>query len=237
MSEILTFSIEDLTPARDAVLENQGIPPGSDVNTEIDALCTTALGLLKEVAEPKGVLREISASVFAGVFRGEGQNEPSTPVGDVFPRAENLALFVVTIGPRATREITERFAANDLALGAMLDSAASAAADKLAALAERRFADSLAKRGEMFPGGRVLGYSPGYCGWHISGQRKLFDSLEPEQIGVILTDSFLMQPLKSVSGVLIAGPKEIHNVRATYQFCSRCKTRTCSGRAGASLAE
>jgi hypothetical protein len=237
MSEILTFSIEELTPARDAVLVNQGIPPGRDVSSEIDELCTRAIELLLEIAEPNGILREISAREFAGVYAGQGENEPQTPVGDVFPRAESLALFVVTIGPRATREITERFAANDLALGAMLDSAASAAADKLAAVAERRFAESLAKRGEMSTGGRVLGYSPGYCGWHISGQRKLFDFLKPEQIGVTLTDSFLMQPLKSVSGVLIAAPKEIHNIRATYQFCSRCKTRGCSGRAGASPAE
>ena len=62
----------------------------------------------------------------------------------------------------------------------------------------------------------VLRYSPGYCGWHISGQRRLFAHLRPERIGITLHDSYLMEPLKSVSGVLIAGAKEIHAFADTY---------------------
>ena len=76
----------------------------------------------------------------------------------------------------------------------------------------------------------VLRYSPGYCGWHISGQRRLFDYLDPGQIGITLRESFLMDPLKSVSGVLIAGPREIHRFTDDYDFCDQCDTRGCRQR-------
>jgi hypothetical protein len=39
-----------------------------------------------------------------------------------------------------------------------------------------------------------------------------------------------MQPLKSVSGVILAGPRTIHRFPPTYDFCDRCETRTCRDR-------
>jgi hypothetical protein len=73
----------------------------------------------------------------------------------------------------------------------------------------------------------VLGYSPGYCGWHISGQKKLFAYLHPERIGITLNNSYLMTPLKSVTGVLVAGPPEIHRFKPDFPFCRHCRTYSC----------
>jgi hypothetical protein len=230
MNEIIRFSNEELMPERGAVLANQGIPAGKALPPEIETLYEKALGLLPGVATPVGVWREIATSDFAAVYEGEGENEPRTPVGDIFGRAENLALFAVTLGQRISQEVNERFRSNDFALGTMLDAAASAAADKLAEVIESRFLASLSRSSRATAATGVLAYSPGYCGWHISGQRKLFEFLNPEQIGITLTDSFLMQPLKSVSGVLIAGPKEIHFFRNSYPFCDRCDAHGCLAR-------
>jgi hypothetical protein len=230
MNEILTFSIPELRPAQPAVLQNQGIPAGQAVPASVRTLCANALDLLCEVAVPIGVTSELSQAEFERVYAGEGLNEPETPVGDIFPRARDLAMFVVTLGPRIGREISERFTAGDLALGAMLDSAASAATDKLATVAAQRFAAKLVRTGRSSPETRVLEYSPGYCGWHISGQKKLFEFLRPERIGVSLRESYLMDPLKSVSGVLIAGPARIHEFEMSYSCCSRCEARGCRER-------
>jgi hypothetical protein len=112
----------------------------------------------------------------------------------------------------------------------MLDSAASAAADRLAGLAEDRFEHRLCERGCVTEATGVLRYSPGYCGWDISGQRKLFAFLHPDRIGLTLRDSFLMEPLKSVSGLIIAGPRNIHDRPDTYPFCDRCETHGCRKR-------
>jgi hypothetical protein len=230
MNEILTFSTDELQPERAKVLENQGLPAGQVVPTSIDTLCTDALDLLSQVAAPTGVMAEISRGDFEPVYGGEGLNERPSPVGDIYPSAERLALFAVTVGPDVGSEISARFASGDLALAAMLDSVASAAADKLAAVTQRRYAQWLAQTEGVPDQQYVLHYSPGYCGWHISGQRKLFDALRPERVGITLRESYLMEPLKSVSGVLIAGPREIHEFKMSYRYCKQCESRGCRER-------
>jgi hypothetical protein len=224
------FSATDVAPDRDAVLEHQGIPVGTSVKDHIEELYQQAVELLADTVSPAGIMCDISAEDFAGVYEGDGRNEDKTPVGDIFSRADHLALFVVTLGERTCSEITMRFAANDYAIASMLDAAASIAADQTAELIEGRFGRELADRGWTPDNGGVLRYSPGYCGWHISGQRKLFEFLDPGQIDVTLRDSFLMEPLKSVSGVIIAGPREIHKFPINFGFCKQCETRSCRQR-------
>ena len=110
----------------------------------------------------------------------------------------------------------------------MLDAVASAGADLLADRLAERYRETLAGRGLKEP--RVLPYSPGYCGWPTRGQRPLFDALRPGEIGVTLNDSCLMSPLKSVSGVLVAGPGEAHRFRPDFPFCDDCRTHECGPR-------
>ena len=230
MSEIITSSADAVTPDRAAVFETQGIPADRPVSGEIEGLYTAASRLLADTAAPVGLIAEITTAEFEAVYEGEGRNEPRTPVGDVLGRANQLALFAVTLGEGVCREIEERFRSNDLALGSMLDSVASASADRLSERLRDRYGDHLQQTGLATEKSGVLCYSPGYCGWHISGQKKLFEVLRPERIGITLRESFLMQPLKSVSGVVIAAPARVHDFEASYPFCSRCETRGCRER-------
>jgi hypothetical protein len=227
---ILDFAFREITPRREAVLGQLGIPPVADVPEHIDALYATATQLLAESAAPRAVLADIAIDDFADVFRGEGHNAPRTPVGDIFPRAEHLALFAATLGEATGRAITYGFETRDFALASMLDAAASESADALAELAERRYESLLRERGWMEPDGGVLRYSPGYCGWHVTGQRRLFAHLRPERIGITLTESCLMQPLKSVSGVIVAAATAAHEFAPTYDFCEACETFECRDR-------
>ena len=230
MTQTVEFTPSDVAPDRDAVLEHQGIPVGTVVKDHIEHLYKQATDLLAETVSPVGIMCEISQSNFATVYHGDGRNENSTPVGNIFGEADHLALFVVTLGERTCTEITRRFESNDFAIASMLDATASIAADQAAELMERRFSDELKEREWSTENGGVLRYSPGYCGWHISGQKKLFEFLDPGLIGVTLRDSFLMEPLKSVSGVIIAGPREIHKFAIDFGFCEQCETRSCRQR-------
>ena len=233
MTEILKFNAAEIVPQRAPVLAHQGIAAGRTVSAAVEAIWCEARDLFGHVAEPVAMFGEITGAEFARVYEGVGQNEPRTPVGDVAPRAERLALFVATLGPRISRDIAERFESNDFALGCMLDSVASIAADILATRLERRYRDGLESAGEVRAEARALCYSPGYCGWHISGQGKLFEFLRPGQIGITLRESFLMDPLKSVSGVVLVGPREIHEFDMDYAFCAECRTRSCRARINA----
>ena len=230
MTDVVRFTATEVTPDRDAVLEHQGIPPGTAVGDHIEDLYVEAGRVFAETVHPIGIVGDISRSDFAAVYVGEGRNEADTPVGDIYGQADHLALFVVTLGEHTCREIGLRFESNDFAVAGMLDAFASVAADKTADLVEHRFRATLNERQWDVRAGGVLRYSPGYCGWHISGQRRLFQQLAPEQIGVTLRDSFLMEPLKSVSGVIIAGRRDIHKFPITFGFCKQCETRSCRQR-------
>ena len=227
MREILQFESSEIEPDRDAVLKGQGMPAGAEPDERTRLLLNRAMGLLANCCRPQGIVADISLTEFEKVYRGEGANEPQTPLEKIVTRAERLALFAITLGEEISEKISELFGANDFALGSMLDSAASEGAEEAARLAERRFLDRLKEEGSASDSTAVLAYSPGYCGWHVSGQKKLFAYLRPEQIGISLRESCLMQPLKSISGVLVAGDKEIHNFEDNYPFCEQCRTRRC----------
>lgn len=227
---ILEFAPGDVTPDRAAVLNQLGIPPGAEVAPRTERLYADAADLLARHVAPAGALEPVARDEFGPVYEGEGRNAPAGPVARIYPRAERLALFAVTLGDHIAPALHTCFAARDFALAYMLDAVASVAADRLAELVERRYEALLRADGWVTEDGAALRYSPGYCGWDVTGQRRLFARLRPERIGLTLTDSCLMQPLKSVSGVLIAGPKRIHRFRPTFDFCDACEERTCRKR-------
>ncbi len=230
MNDTSTVAAAELIPSRGAVLELQGIPRGHVVPREIESLCDQAMALFVQTAEPAGIIKRVSAAEFATIYAGEGRNEPQTPVAEIFPRADRLALIAVTLGPSISREISERFQSDDLALACMLDAVASVAADHLAETVQQRHVDRRRELKEIDQEARALRYSPGYCGWHLSGQRALFGFLDPEPIGLSLRDSFLMDPLKSVSGVVLIGAGWIHAFDNAYPFCTDCHARGCRER-------
>jgi cobalamin-dependent methionine synthase I len=137
-----------------------------------------------------------------------------------------LALFAGTVGEDLSIEIQRLFDIGDLASAVMLDAAASEGAERFVTILEQIFEG----RNDELPRQAVLAYSPGYCGWHVSGQRRLFHRLRPTECGITLNSSFLMSPLKSVSGVLVAGRPEIHDFEDEFDCCAACVTRECRGR-------
>jgi hypothetical protein len=230
VKRIVEFEVGEIMPTREDVLERQGIPAGAPVKDRILALADGAMDMFAGSAEPIGMMSELSIEQFADIYAGEGENAPDTPLGLIYPQASHLALFVLTMGGGVSARIEELFREDDFALGSMLDAVASLAADNAADVCEGIFLEELRQRNLANGEYAVLGYSPGYCGWHVSGQQKLFSYLKPERIGVTLSDSSLMSPLKSVSGVLVAGKKEIHFFKIIYPFCRSCTTYSCRPR-------
>jgi len=67
-------------------------------------------------------------------------------------------------------------------------------------------------------------YSPGYCGWNIREQHKLFSLLDEETTcGIRLMDSGLMIPVKSVSGIIGIGK----DVKQKEYGCGQCNYPKC----------
>ena len=225
-----SFILEDILPPARDVLQNQGFKPDSEIRDRITALFNDAMELFMKSANPQGIIAEISIKEFAVIYEGESKNDIDNPLIRIFPQADYLALFALTMGEEVSTNIETLFQKNDFPVVYMLDTIASLAADNAAELYQGKYMKSLTEENYDTVENYVLAYSPGYCGWHISGQKKMFEYLKPEKIGITLNDSFLMKPLKSVSGVLIAGKKKIHIFPINFYFCQYCKTKSCRQR-------
>jgi hypothetical protein len=217
MPKIINPLISSIIPSKEDILKFQNVKNINDVpNILIDNL-ELSLELLKEKSNPIAIVKECSKLDFKNIYQGEGKNTADNPLLHIIKKAKKLHLFAITIGENITEEINKYFDQNDFPVGSFIDSGASLTADNIVGILENQVASQ----------STTLAYSPGYCGWHVSGQRKLFQFLKPEEIGITLNDSCLMTPLKSVSGVLVSGTSEIHIFDNNYSFCEECTTYSC----------
>lgn len=230
MREKIEIKIRETIPKQEDVLMLQGIPSAREIPSNITVLFDQAIEIFVELTQPVGMIAEIDRKDFGVIYAGEGRNESETPVAEIYKEADNLALFATTVGQGLHDKINRLFVSKDFALGSMLDSVASAGVEKSADVMEAYYLEMIKAAKEISENIAVMRYSPGYCGWHVSGQRKLFEYLMPEEIGITLRPSYLMEPLKSASGVFIAGRPEIHLFSDNYAFCGQCDTRDCRKR-------
>jgi hypothetical protein len=230
MKRILPLDSIRAAPSRAVALQRQGIPEGHQVSEQVEGLLERAIALYETLTRPRGLIAEISLSEFEEVHDGEGRNELPAPLPGIVKKADGLALFAATLGAPVSSKIQELFKENDPATACMLDGIASERAETAADLLAETFRDSLLRTEEIDAGVTALPYSPGYCGWHITGQRRLFAFLQPELIDISLSSSCLMSPIKSVSGVLVAGPPKIHDFENDFDFCFECDTWECRAR-------
>lgn len=66
-------------------------------------------------------------------------------------------------------------------------------------------------------------YSPGYCDWLVIDQQKLFSFFPNKFCNVSLSESSLMSPVKSVSGIVGIGK----DVKYLGYICDTCKNNQC----------
>ncbi len=227
MSDIFKLKIKDILPEKTSVPGNLGYSDGRQISDPLKMSLNEAMGLFRQTARPTAILKEITVKNFITVFEGEGRNDPQALLQKIYPEAEHPALFVLTLGKKLTDTIQSRFAENDFLTATVLDAIASSAADKAITIIESNFQAELKNQHDYDENFTVLAYSPGYCGWHISAQKKLFDYLNPSRIGLSLTESYLMTPIKSVSGVLLGGDMNIHLFGNNFSYCRECKTVSC----------
>lgn len=230
MRKIFNIPVIKVIPALNIIIRAQGIPAGIKPEERTLKLVEEAIAIFTKLAKPTGIIMELSKDEFDEIYPGEGQNASATPVEQIYKKSNDLALYAVTIEEEICEEISHQFSIGEYALGSMLDTVASEGTELTAQALEEIYKEHLTNINRFNGTYGILRFSPGYCGWHISGQKKLFKSLHPEDIGIELNSSFLMQPLKSISGVIISGKKEIFKFDDSFPFCVDCATHSCMER-------
>lgn len=186
---------------------------GCGTDPRWDGAVAAAIAEARALLEPRARFLPLAEADLAGMF-GEG-----TPVEAIARRGDRWA-FLGTIGAALEGRVRERLAAGMFLEGVLLDAAGSIAVESLCDRVEARVAE----------GGSAARFSPGYCGWQLQGQRRLFALLRPGEIGVRLLPSLLMEPLKSVSGIVVRAAPE--DLRVPTEECESCDARGCVRRHG-----
>lgn len=154
-----------------------------------------------------------------GFHVGDTYFDAGRIIGRSLRKAEALALFVATSGPALDELSASYFAEPDPLRGFMVDAIGSEAVESAADRLEDEIMEEAARHGWKI----TQRYSPGYCDWTVAEQHKLFSFLPEAFCGITLTDSAMMKPMKSVSGVIGLG-KEAK--RDAYQ-CAICTFENC----------
>ena len=159
-----------------------------------------------------------------------GTDSPSTVfyIGKIISRqlkgSEACALFVCTAGMEFENYQQQLKQENDMVRMFIADALGSVIAEKCADQMEITLQASIDKLGWK----HTNRFSPGYCGWLVSEQQKLFpliSRLSPSFSHEIvsLTESSLMIPIKSVSGIIGLG-KQVRHLDYT---CGLCDLQQC----------
>jgi hypothetical protein len=133
--------------------------------------------------------------------------------------SEKIAFFLCTAGPEISSISKRLMKEGDLLAGYAFDVIGSLVVERAMDRIQVRFNKAMKASGYK----TTNRYSPGYCGWQTSEQFKLFRLLPEYFCGVRLTESALMDPIKSISGIIGIG----HHVEYTEYDCELCDAVNC----------
>lgn len=213
--------VSDCLPIREHLAARFKDRGGMSLSPEIDPLYP----LLNARVQPRGgfavfpvfcdnesvVIKDsvfLTGSIIAAAFKG----------------ATHAAIFSATIGS-AVEAMGEKFIKQgDMLKGYFTDAYGSESAERAAEFIHEQVREFT--RGKSWGCGNR--YSPGYCGWDVSAQNDLFYLLPPNFCGISLTDSSMMLPVKSVSGIIPVGFGITHKPYA----CGTCTRTGCARKGG-----
>jgi hypothetical protein len=134
-------------------------------------------------------------------------------------QSEKLAFFICTAGEEVTLRSRQHMKSGNMLEGYIADIAGTLLVEGAMDIIYGRLKEEIGQAGlEM-----TNRYSPGYCDWNVSEQNKLFSFFPGGFCGVTLSESSLMIPLKSISGVIGIG----RDVKFNQFVCSDCKDGNC----------
>lgn len=189
------------------------------------ALFDEALALGRALIAPRAAVRWVPVTGQAGDVLETPELSLAIPdIGRHWGPVERVAAAVVTIGEALEQRVRALWEARELPLAVMLDSVGSGAVESLAEYVN----DLLCQEG-LAAGHRVTNrISPGYAGWDVADQRRLFALCPGDGVGVTLNEACFMLPEKSITLLVGAGPR----ARVDHYFtqCARCWMAGCAYR-------
>jgi hypothetical protein len=161
-----------------------------------------------------------------GIQLGDDTSLKSPKLSRTMQGSQEVVCFVGTIGRGIEKEIKRLVNKKRLSEAYVLDAMGSVLVENLV----DQFQSHLDQHYKAQDKALGLRFSPGYCDWPVTEQKKLFELLEAQKAGVELTESCLMQPRKSISGIIPLFPCDNGLEQSDYNPCLECKKLDCTAR-------
>jgi len=208
------------------VLRRQGLGGGAKVRPEIKLKIRELLASLKKsrLLEPAVAYEYYTVSSMndsrISLDGDKAIDGPLLPA--TFPEAKELAVILITIGPRLEKQVTDYSKNSAVLQGMILDGIGSTAVDMMAPEVFRRLTSEVSSRGYEISSP----VNPGMPGFPLTEQWNLLGLVNAGEIRVRLTASGVLVPRKSTSMVMGIGPQMTRWTQA--EVCARCSLReTC----------
>ena len=134
-------------------------------------------------------------------------------------KSEKIALFLCTAGPGIGEWSKKLMSDGETLKGYIIDIMGSEIVESAMDSIQNSLGEEM-KRKKLYITNR---YSPGYCGWNVAEQQKLFTFFPQNFCGIRLSDSSLMYPIKSISGIIGIGKE----VKKDDYPCKLCDDKNC----------
>jgi hypothetical protein len=144
---------------------------------------------------------------------------PSKIVITQFKNASSFALFICTAGAEISQYSKEVQLNGDPLLSFVFDMIGSVTVEKATDKIQKALEEESKKSGLNISDR----YSPGYCEWSVAEQQKLFALMPENFCGVSLSETSLMSPIKSVSGIIAVGA----DLEQKGYQCHWCTEKNC----------
>jgi len=197
--------------------------------TKVSSIMQEAFDKIMEMApallEPRAGYDILSIQeVTPASIKIDGVSFESADLAIRFQQAQEMAVFVSTIGPRLGKEVDKLLDDGKSSLGYILDIYGSAAVEMVAYKARDIIDDYVQAQGyRAMRHGYCIGnecpayvdcagvvtywWSPGYGDLPTVEQRKVFNLIDGDKIGVRLSESCMMYPRKSYACLMPIGPQ------------------------------
>lgn len=196
--QVLSGEIPKVAPER--LLRRLGYKKGvTMLQTEIVSIIESEVERAPEYLRPAG--RWVTLPVI-GVspdqVRVEGMTWASAPLARVLQLAVRASVLVVTAGGLVEETASDLFARGEWTRATIVDAIGSEAAEALADRANRGIALAAVRLGYRV----TKRFSPGFGGWDLSDQTGLLAAVRAAELGVELTQGYMLHPRKSVTAVV-----------------------------------
>ena len=214
------LQLDDLTLDKDEIYLNLGYG-GTVPDNYIRKMLEDILEKAYEICRPhagyilcEGLMSGIDEINLNGVSMKIGRI-----IGNYLQTASLFGAFVATAGKEYEDYLYRLKQSGDTVYEFLADGVGSEIAEASVRYVTGKITEEAAKKG-LFS---TNSYSPGYCGWHVREQKLLFSLFPDEPCGIKLNTSCLMNPVKSVSGIVGLG----RTAELAPYGCAICGLQTC----------